>query len=199
MERSLQWDSKCPACSGQPVHTPNREWCQNSLFSQIQLLICNPVKDTFRNQTHAGTFLPPLLICTLQASNSASHKVSAVAIPSKAVLSFHPILPVLFSGPPRVCPSTFCVFLKPFSIAQLCCCLPTALKHYGHSHHFTRRPLCTSISYLCCDILLQSFTCRMTNHQLLGSVKKSLWLKPPPTFTQQMSLLSLCSYPSQCK
>lgn len=52
----------------------------------------------------------------------------------------------------------------------------------AHLQHFAGRPLCASNSYLCCDILLQPFTCRMTNHQLLGSVRRSSWLKPSFAF-----------------
>lgn len=93
--------------------------------------------------------------------------------------------------------------LSPFSSNPFHCTTAAAyLQHlsiYCHSHHFTGRPHCASISYLCCGILLQPSTCRMTNYQLLESVRRSPWLKPPPTFTQQMNLLSLCFNPSQCK
>lgn len=67
--------------------------------------------------------------------------------------------------------------LNPFPLHNCAAAYLWHLCIYGHSHHFTRRPLCASTSYLCCDILLQ----------------------PPPAFTQQMSLLSPCSNPSQCK
>ena len=101
MKMSLQWDSKCPACSGQPAHTPKRERCQKSLLSQIQLLIYSLVNRYYLQESDPCLDLSsssPHLTRTLQASNSALCKASAVATPAKAVPHSAPYLP---SPPPR--------------------------------------------------------------------------------------------------
>lgn len=152
--------------------------------------------DTFRNQIHAWTFLPPLLTCTLQASNSASCKVSAVATPAKAVLSFHPSPPLLST---KSLPLSFLPFPQTLSTAQLCCCLPTAHKHLWSfpSLHW-KTTLCKHFLPTLC---YSASTIYLQNDQppAAGECQEELVAQTPLAFTQQMRLLSLCYNPSQCK
>lgn len=104
------------------------------------------------------------------------HHVKCQQLPHLQRLSLV-FTPALLSCPPRVCPWVFSPFLKPFPLHNSAAAYLQHISTYGHSHLFTGRPLCASISYLLCAILLQPFTCRMTNHQLLGSARRSSWLK----------------------
>lgn len=181
-----------------------------SLLSQIQLLICSPV-NRYLWESDPSLDLSsssPHLTRTLQARHSASRKASAVATPAKAVPHSAPHLPSpppcpLRLGPKHLLPPnpsyrTPASFPQPLSLQGFCCCLAGACKHPWPSPLLCwKTSLCKLFLSMSCH--LASTTYSQDGHQLLGSVRRSSCLKPPPAFTKQMILLSLCSYRGQCK
>lgn len=121
-------------------HTKEGMMPEISPLSQIQLLICSPVNRYLRESDPCLDLSSSSshLTCTLQASNSASHKASAVATPAKAVPHSAPHLPSPAPYPLRLSPklllppnSSYQIpapFPQPLSLAGLCCCLPGACK-----------------------------------------------------------------------
>lgn len=129
--------------------------------------------DTFRNQIHAWTFLPPLLTCLFR--HQIRHPIRCQQLPHLQRLSWVFTPEFSLPRPPLLSTKSLSQHFSPFSSNPFHCTTAAAyLQHfsiYCHSHHFTGRPLCASISYLCCDIL--GFTIYLQDDQSPGEWRVS--------------------------
>lgn len=132
----------------------------------------------------------------LQASNSASSEASATAAPAKAVPYSAPHFPSPSFHPSRFSPKAS--LPDPFHCRTLWLPIWNTQTPMGSASllHW-KTSLCRLFLAMTCHLV--STTCSQHGHQLLGSVPRSLCLKPLLDFTKQVSLLGLCSYCGQCK